>query len=451
MLKRPGGVMAARPLHFFWICDCSGSMSVDGKIEALNNAIREALPHMRRVADENPNADVFVRVLKFSHGAEWHTLEAEHIKDFEWNDLKADALQPPLLNTDIIFLLDTSGSMSDEIEAVKKSCTEFADLIIKEGGNVRLGLIGFDIGGHRGKGGAYKVYNLSRYTIGIWSLTSPQEFKQNIASLSLALFGGQGCYLANQDTVDIFPHIVRAFDGPSANLRILVIISDEMGDTKGLSDIVSQLDQASIKTHVLGVPGRDKAHESLARMAKGQFWDITSSKGVQDFSSLLEQVAQTVAQEVVKTLANGGVSKGTDMGVAMQLIAEQLKIPPMTDRGLPPVLVLISDGQANDDFADGLRALMAEPWGKRAVRIAISIGKDADQEALRQFIGHSELSPLPANNPNALVNNIKWASTAVLKSASSPASQSEGFTKSKLNAPIPAPPEPEQFEIDDVW
>ena len=41
MSRRPGGELASRPLHFFWICDCSGSMQTDGKIQSLNNAIRE--------------------------------------------------------------------------------------------------------------------------------------------------------------------------------------------------------------------------------------------------------------------------------------------------------------------------------------------------------------------------------------------------------------------------
>lgn len=39
--------VSRKPLHFFWIADTSGSMSVDGKIQTLNTAVREALPHMR--------------------------------------------------------------------------------------------------------------------------------------------------------------------------------------------------------------------------------------------------------------------------------------------------------------------------------------------------------------------------------------------------------------------
>ena len=56
MANRPGGAMASRPLHFIWMVDCSGSMAADGKVQSLNSAIREALPHMADVARENPNA-----------------------------------------------------------------------------------------------------------------------------------------------------------------------------------------------------------------------------------------------------------------------------------------------------------------------------------------------------------------------------------------------------------
>ncbi len=82
MSPRPGGELASRPLHFIWITDCSGSMGIDGKIQSLNNAIREALPSMKQVADENPNAEVFVRALCFSSGAQWHVPQPTSIADF---------------------------------------------------------------------------------------------------------------------------------------------------------------------------------------------------------------------------------------------------------------------------------------------------------------------------------------------------------------------------------
>ena len=77
---------------------------------------------------------------------------------------------------------------------------------------------------------------------------------------------------------------------------------------------------------------------------------------------------------------------------------------------------------------------------------------------LQKFIGHVEIKPLQANNPEALVNYIKWVSTAVLKSASSPASQSAS-TAPVANVPIPtaptaaapAVPGADPISANDVW
>jgi uncharacterized protein YegL len=221
-MKRPGGELASRPLHFIWIADSSGSMGDDGKIQSLNTAIREAIPHMKKVAEDNPNAQVLVRAVKFSNGAQWHISQPTPVADFAWTDLTAEG--------------------------------------------------------------------------------------------------------------------------------------------------------------------------------------------------------------------------ETDMGKALELVAEQLKMPPMSERALPPVLVLLSDGQPTDDFDNGLKALMDQPWGKKAVRIAISIGQDADADVLQKFIGNSELKPLAANSPEALVKHIKWASTAVLKSASSPAATADVPSSPDVaNVPVPIP------------
>jgi len=151
------------------------------------------------------------------------------------------------------------------------------------------------------------------------------------------------------------------------------------------------------------------------------------------------------------TWTDVSVSGITDMGAALKGMAGELSVNNMPERGLPPVLVLVSDGQPTDDFETGLKALLAEPWGKRAVRIAIGIGRDADLETLRKFICHPEIEPLTANNPEELVNYIKYVSTTVLKSASAPASQQIG-TPFDATPPPPSPPPPPPGSDDDaVW
>jgi uncharacterized protein YegL len=229
MSRRPGGELASRPLHFIWICDCSGSMQTDGKIQSLNNAIKEAIPHMQSAADENPNAQVFVRAIKFSDGAQWTIAQPTPVADFRWADLKAEGM--------------------------------------------------------------------------------------------------------------------------------------------------------------------------------------------------------------------------TDMGKAISMVTEQLRIPPMSERALPPILILVSDGQPTDDFSGAVREL---PWGKRAVRIAVAIGEDADQNALRLFVANPELPVLRADNSETLVNYVKWASTAVLKAASAPASQHQNQGGAVANVPVPTPPSA-SVSSSEVW
>ena len=114
-------------------------------------------------------------------------------------------------------------------------------------------------------------------------------------------------------------------------------------------------------------------------------------------------------------------SGGTSLGKAFKLLAGQLTIPPMSDRALPPVIVLLSDGQPTDSYKEPLNQFLSLPWGKKSVRIAIAIGKDANRKVLEEFTGNPELV-LDANNPQALIAMIKWAST-VAKQVSQPASR----------------------------
>jgi uncharacterized protein YegL len=221
MSNRPGGEIATRPLNFIWICDCSGSMQGQ-KIGSLNSAIQNCIKPMQDVAAEHVNAQILVRAVKFSDGAQWHISQPTEIKDFKWADVSADGV--------------------------------------------------------------------------------------------------------------------------------------------------------------------------------------------------------------------------TDMGKALTLVADALKIGVMPERGLPPVLVLMTDGHPTDDVGSGLKALMAQPWGKKAVRIGIAIGDDADIAILEKFMDNRELKPLVARTAAQLVTAIKWASTVPLKAASNPASQTTAAETGKTNVPIPAPP-----------
>jgi len=200
MEHRPGGAMARRELHFIWLLDTSGSMNAEGKIQALNVAIRETIPQLQAAARDNPNVNVLVRALAFSDGARWHVATPTPIASLRWTDLTAD--------------------------------------------------------GH------------------------------------------------------------------------------------------------------------------------------------------------------------------TDLGTALAMLAEALQVPPMPERAVSPVIVLVTDGHHTDDFDAGLAALLAQRWGRDAVRIAITIGRDVNMQALQDFIGDDAIAPLQAQNAESLVQHIRWASRTGVDGAS---------------------------------
>jgi uncharacterized protein YegL len=109
-------------------------MRVQGRIEALNEAIRSAVPHLQAAARENPQAAVFVNAIRFGDEAHWIVEKLTPVADFEWPDLQGgggtamgeaiaivgEALQPPLIwgrALPPLLVLVTDGLPTDDFRA----------------------------------------------------------------------------------------------------------------------------------------------------------------------------------------------------------------------------------------------------------------------------------------------------------------------------------------------
>ena len=85
--------VARKVLPIIYVLDTSGSMSDDGKIDAVNEAMHETMEVLKDVSAKNPDAEIKVGVLKFSSGASWVTSSGlVFMEDFYWNDLSAGGL-----------------------------------------------------------------------------------------------------------------------------------------------------------------------------------------------------------------------------------------------------------------------------------------------------------------------------------------------------------------------
>ncbi len=89
MSDRLGGALSRKPLHFVFVLDVSGSMQRAGRIQALNNAITEVLPHLRDEARANPHAELLVRVLAFADEPHWVIEEPTPVEQVQWERLEA--------------------------------------------------------------------------------------------------------------------------------------------------------------------------------------------------------------------------------------------------------------------------------------------------------------------------------------------------------------------------
>lgn len=109
----------------------------------------------------------------------------------------------------------------------------------------------------------------------------------------------------------------------------------------------------------------------------------------------------------------------TELGLALHELTGQVAALASANRGFAPVLVLVSDGQPTDlaepSYRTGLAQLRAQPWGEKAVRLAVAVGRDVEMSVLKEFIGRPEIDPLRADNPDQLAAAVRFVSTAAIR------------------------------------
>ncbi len=136
----------------------------------------------------------------------------------------------------------------------------------------------------------------------------------------------------------------------------------------------------------------------------------------------------------------------SNLGKALTELASVLDDDKMPDRILPPVLVLVTDGNPTDDYREGLDRLTAKSWGKKALRLSISVSDDVDINVLEDFIGNKQIKPIKVENANQLAKYLKVISTQVLSSVSENRSDAKSLFKFDFDLPEDDMPAVEAFD-----
>ena len=85
--RMPGGGISRRPLRFIILADCSGGMKGE-KIQALNYAIADMMPHLAAWERDQEQAQVFVQAVAFATEPWWHIPDPQPVASIRWKPLQ---------------------------------------------------------------------------------------------------------------------------------------------------------------------------------------------------------------------------------------------------------------------------------------------------------------------------------------------------------------------------
>ena len=128
----------------------------------------------------------------------------------------------------------------------------------------------------------------------------------------------------------------------------------------------------------------------------------------------------------------------TDLGEACLKLNEKLSTKAFMQEAtgsFAPAIFLLSDGGPTDDYKKGLAALWQNNWFKKAIKVAVAIGDDADKSVLKEFTGNVE-AVLEVHNAAALRKMIRFVSVRAseVSSRSSNVGSGDDDGKSKQDA-----------------
>jgi len=128
----------------------------------------------------------------------------------------------------------------------------------------------------------------------------------------------------------------------------------------------------------------------------------------------------------------------TDLGAACRELADKMnkgKFLSAPSASVAPAVFLMSDGEPTDDYRSGLSVLRQNNWFKYAIKVALAIGSDANQDVLKEFTGNSE-AVITAYNPEALKKWIRFISVTSAQIGSKSQPMQGGEVQSKQDAMI---------------
>jgi len=191
---------------------------------------------------------------------------------------------------------------------------------------------------------------------------------------------------------------LRQFTASVARPLPVIVLADTSGSMSvdgkiqalntALADMVAafaeeEQGQAQIHVGVITFGGTAQMHQSLVEADKVTLQPLTAA---------------------------GMTPMGAAFEIARQLIEDKAQIP---SRAYTPAIVLLSDGQPNDQWEGALQQLLGSERARKAQRFALGIGADADGTVLRRFLDNPEGKVYAASDARQIKTFFKWVTMSV--------------------------------------
>ena len=111
-------------------------------------------------------------------------------------------------------------------------------------------------------------------------------------------------------------------------------------------------------------------------------WNYLNADGLTDFGQMCKKLNEKLSRKAFMSDAAGSFA---------------------------PAIFLLSDGEPTDEYTRELEKLKENNWFKKAIKIAVAIGNDANKSVLSEFTGNLE-AVITVHTPEALTKMIRFVS-----------------------------------------
>gem|GEM_PF-6882561 len=183
---------------------------------------------------------------------------------------------------DIVFLIDNSGSMSYEINAVKNNCEAFAEALVASDIDYRLGLVQF---GQSANGGNPRI-------IGGGLTGSVSEFKSWVATMP-----ADGSYEPGFAAIRL---AIQSYSFRPGSQKVFILITDEDSDCRDKQTTIDMILANDVTVHVAALcsSGTSQADYcgpgSVRDVSGGLLFPVTG-----DYRSILDTIGEALANTYI--------------------------------------------------------------------------------------------------------------------------------------------------------